>query len=157
MTKIEFNERVNEICAFIENNEFDDMSDELKARKITDVFVYGSWCERNFELNLQKYKRQTTYTRDFSNAEWLTPICGMKAISDLMRMALNDWHDNVEWFGEIVIVVNMKSWEHAARGNNNFGVMYADLYYMVKDLFFDCFEGTDKQDDAVKFYFDYID
>jgi len=82
----------------------------------------------------------------------------MSAIASTLRNALKNWRDNVEWFVEILIVANLKSWEHAARGNNEYVKMYSDLYYMVRELYFDWFDKDNKQHEkAVQYYYDYVD
>ena len=163
MKKSDFNQRVSEMCDFVKAHEYDDMREQLKpfVQKygMQAVFVYGAWCEKNFEANLREdYERKTTYTCDFSIAEWCVPVEGMKAIASTLRNALTNWRDNIEFFAEIIIVLNMKSWEHASRGNNEYGKMYSDLYYMVRDLYFDWFDKDNKQHDkAMEYYYDYID
>ena len=159
MKKEDFTNRVNEMCAYVNQHEYDDMSEELKGRGIPNPLAYGAWCERNFELNLREdYKRKTTYTADFSVAEWFVPKEGMSAIANTLRHALNDWQNDVKFFAEVIMVVNMKSWEHAARGNNKYGMMYSDLYYMVRDLYFDWFDETHpKHNEAGQYYMAYVD
>lgn len=159
MTKKEFNQRVSEMCAYVKQHEYDNMRDELIQRNIRDPFTYGAWCEKNFERNLREdYERKTTYTSDFSIAEWCVPIEGMNAVADTLRNALQNWRDSIEFFAEIIIVLNMKAWEHAARKNNHYGKMYSDLYYMVRELFFDWFNEDNKQHDkAIDYYYQYMD
>jgi len=164
MTQSDYKQRVEEMCDFIKSHEYDDMSKQLKpfADKyggLQGALMYGVWCEHNFEMNLREdYKRITTYTSDFSIAEWCVPVDGMNAIADTLKNALDNWRDNVEWFAEIILVVNLKSWEHAARGNNEYGKMYSELFYMVQALYFDWFDGDNKQHDkAMEYYYDYID
>ena len=159
MTKKEFNQKVSDMCAYVKSHEYDNMAQELIRRNIRDPFMYGALCERNFEANLRKdYECKTTYTSDFSIAEWCVPVEGMNAIASTLRNALTNWRDNVEFFAEIIIVLNMKSWEHAARKNNQYGKMYSDLYYMVRDLYFDWFDKDNKQHDkAMEYYYKYVD
>lgn len=159
MKREEYTKRVNEMCAYINGHAYDNMAKELKERKITNPFIYGAWCERNFELNLREdYERKTTYTSDFSLAEWCVPIEGMKAISETLKNALENWRDNVEWMAEIMIVLCMKAWEHHARRNINYADMYSELYLMMKDLYFDWFdEANPKCEEAAQYYFDYVD
>ena len=152
MTDKEFNKRVDndivQVCEQVENVE--NLSDELQ--KFKGVFHYAAWCEHNFERNLREdYERKTTFTSDFSIAEW----CGGRAaVIDTLQRALKGWKSSIEYFGELLIAVNMKSWEHAARGNAEWAALYSELYYFVKDLYFDWFEGND---DAIDYYYDYID
>lgn len=159
MTKKDFNQRVSEMCAYVKQHEYDNMRDELVQRNIRDPFYYGAWCERNFELNLRSdYERKTTYTSDFSIAEWCVPVEGMQAIASTLRNALTNWRDDIEFFAEIIMVLNMKSWEHAARKNNKYGKTYSDLYYMARELYFDWFDKDNKQHDkAMQYYYDYVD
>ena len=159
MTQSDYKQRVEEMCAYVKAHKYDNMQDELVQRNIRDPFTYGAWCERNFEMNLREdYKRITTYTSDFSIAEWCVPVEGMSAIADTLKNALDNWHDNIEWFAEILLVVNLKSWEHAARHNNEYGKMYSELFYMVQALYFDWFDSDNKQHDkAMEYYYDYVD
>lgn len=103
MKKSEFNQRVSEMCDFIKAHKYDDMREQLKpfAQKYGGLqggLVYGMWCERNFEANLREdYKRITTYTSDFSIAEWCVPAEGMSAIASTLRNALTNWRDSIEF------------------------------------------------------------
>lgn len=159
MTKKEFNQKVSDMCAYVKQHEYDDMRKELIQRNIRNPFTYGAWCEHNFESNLREdYKRKTTYTSDFSIAEWFVPTEGMNAIASTLRNALQIWRDDIETFAEIIIVLSMKAWEHAARGNQNYSQMYSELYLMVKALYFDWFdEDNEQHDKAMEYYYDYVD
>lgn len=159
MTKKDFNQRVSEMCNFVKVHEYNNIAQELVQRNIRNPFVYGAWCEKNFEANLREdYERKTTYTSDFSIAEWCVPVEGMRAIASTLRNALTNWRDSIEFFAEIIIVLNMKSWEHHARGNQNYSQMYSELYLMAKDLYFDWFDKDNKQHDKeMQYYYDYVD
>lgn len=163
MTKEDFNTRVSEMCAYVEQCEVDNMREQLKPfvdkYGLQAVFAYAHWCEYNFERNLREdYKRKTTYTSDFSIAEWCVNIDGMSAIADTLSNALTNWRDNIEFFAEIILVLNMKSWEHHARGNNEYSQMYSELYLSAKDLYFDWYDADNEQHDkAMNYYYDYID
>ena len=159
MTKKEFNQRVSEMCAYVKQHEYDNMRDELVKRNIHNPFVYGMWCEKNFEDNLRDdYERKTTYTNDFSIAEWCVPIEGTNAVADTLRNALQNWRDSIEFFAEIIIVLNMKAWEHSARGNRQYAEMYSELYLDAKCLYFDWFDRENKQHDkAIDYYYQHVD
>ena len=159
MTQSDYKQRVEEMCDFVKAHKYDDMEQELVQRNISNQFIYGAWCEKNFDMNLREdYERQTTYTSDFSIAEWCVPVEGMSAIADTLKNTLDNWRDDVEWFAEILLVVNLKSWEHAARGNNEYGKMYSELFYMVQALYFDWFDSDNKQHDkAMDYYYQYVD
>lgn len=163
MKEKDFDAKVSEICAFIKSAKLDDLKPELRKFVAQygsqGVFAYGAWCEKNFEANLREdYERKTTYTSDFSIAEWCVPIEGNHAIANTLKSAMDNWKDNIEFFAEIVIVLNMKSWEHYARKNMKYSKMYAELYYMVKDLYFDWFdESHEKHEEAIEYYMNYVD
>lgn len=159
MTKKDFNQRVSEMCAYVKRHEYDNMRDEMIQRNIRDPFMYGAWCEYNFERNLREdYKRKTTYTYDFSIAEWCVAAEGMSAIASTLRNALTNWRDNVEFFAEIIIVLNLKAHEHASRGNWEYSKMYSVLYLDAKCLYFDWFNKDNNQhNEAMKYYYDYVD
>ena len=163
MTKKDFNARVKEICAYVKSHKHDDMREQLKpfVQKygLQAVFVYGMWCEKNFEANLRSdYKRITTYTSDFSIAEWCVPVEGMNAIASTLQNALQNWRDSIEFFAEIIIVLNLKAHEHAARGNWEYAEMYSDLYLEAKCLYFDWFDESNKQHEkAMEYYYNYVD
>lgn len=118
------------------------------------IFAYAGWCEQNLEANLREdYSRKTTFTADFSIAEWCEQI-EPGAVLDTTRRCFVEWHTNIEFFAALVIVLNMKSWEHFQRGNTCWSSLYADLYYLAKELYFDWFEGNKK---AMDYYYDYVD
>ena len=106
MIKKDFNQKVSEMCAYVKTHECEDIREQLKpfANKfgLNAVFAYAHWCERNFEANLREdYKRKTTYTSDFSIAEWCVPVEGMSAIASTLRNALTNWRDDIKFFGSI--------------------------------------------------------
>lgn len=161
MKKSEFDNKVKEAVARIASNHnnlptiYGQLSGFAAKYGGQGVFVYARWCEANMEANLREdYERKTTFTSDFSIAEWCYGREGIKAILDTFKRAATSWKDNIEYMAELVMAINLKSWEHHARGNNEWSAMYADLYYEVKDLYFDWFEGNDE---AMKYYMDYVD
>lgn len=163
MKKSDFNQRVNEMCAYVKEHKYDDMREQLKPfiehYGAFGCFAYGAWCERNLEANLREdYKRKTTYTSDFSIAEWRVNVKGMQSIASTLRNALTNWRDNIEFFSEIIIILQMKAWEHAYRGNKQYAAMYSDLYLDAKALYFDWFDESHKDNDkAMDYYYDYVD
>lgn len=104
------------------------------------VFAYARWAEINFEANLREdYERKTTFTSDFSIAEWRECV-ERGATLDTMKRCLLSWHTNKVYFAELVIALNMKSWEHHSRGNMEWSRLYSDLYNLAKNLYFMWFE-----------------
>lgn len=163
MTNKEFNQKVKEMLANVEPRKLETLKDDKvrfckKHGTFNAVFAYAAWCEHNFELNLRDdYTRKTTFTSDLSLAEWCESM-ESGAVLDTLARCLKEWHDNIEYFAELIIAVNMKCWEHHARKNPEWSAFYVDLYYIVKDLYFDWFdESNPKSEDAVRYYMDYVD
>ena len=156
MTNKEFNQKVKEMLANVEPRKLETMIETKMQCK--NVFNYAAWCERNFEKNLREdYKRKTTFTSDLSIAEWCESMESGAVLYTLAK-CLKEWHDNIEFFAELIIAVNMKCWEHYARKNYEWSAFYTDLYYIVKDLYFEWFdESNPKSEDAVRYYMDYVD
>lgn len=156
MEKAEFIQRVKDIKNNIEIVPEPLRVEELKQLGCTDPITYGAWCEHNMELNLREdTKRNYTFTCDMSIAEWFLPIEGIAATYDTIERELIDWcYDDYEAFAELIISVNLKAWEHAARHNETWAMWYSDMYFAVKDLYFEHFTGND---DAINYYFDYVD
>lgn len=152
----DFSKKVDEIVAMVKSETtLENIHPELRKKGINDVFNYAAWCEYNFEQNLRgDYERKTTFTSDFSIAEWFLPTEGVESLADTLKRALNEWKNSVEYFAELIIALNMKSWEHHARKNYELSKLYANLYYSVKDLYFDWFEGNSQ---VIDYYFQYVD
>lgn len=148
-------ERIN--ATLKEASQVENLASQLKP--CGNVFNYAAWCEVNFEKNLREdYKRKTTFTSDISIAEWCVGVEGINAVADTVYRCVTEWKNSVEYFAELIIAVNMKSWEHHARGNKNWSALYAELYYVVKDLYFEWFnEEHEKYQVAMDYYFDYVD
>ena len=156
MTRKEFNQRVKEMLANVEPRKLETMIEVKVQHK--NVFNYAAWCEVNFVRNLRDdYKRKTTFTSDLSIAEWCESM-ESGAVLDTLYRCLKEWHDNIEYFAELIIAVNMKSFEHHARKNYEWSAFYVNLYFIVKDLYFEWFdESNPKSEDAVRYYMDYVD
>lgn len=79
---------------------------------------------------LTGYKPMTTFWQDFSIAERF----GTEAIKDTYRRASEEWHECVEYFTELVMVLNWKLWyyyENSSDGDFGPGAvnrLYAELY-----------------------------
>lgn len=156
MKKNEFNQRVAEIENEVEIVPQPLREDELKERGCTNPLVYGHWCEINMEHNLRDdYKRKYTFTSDLSIAEWFLPKEGIAATFDTIKRCLKDWcYNSHEAFAELIISVNLKAWEHAARNNEDWARWYSEMYLILKELYFDHY--TDNEE-AIDYYFDYVD
>lgn len=155
MEKNELEKRIDEIVSSVKNVQVENLIPELRMRGISDPFSYGAWCEHNFELNLRDdYKRITTFTSDFSIAEFYVPLEGIGAIAGTLKRVLEGWIGSIEFMCELIMVLNLKCWEHHGRGNMEYSKMYGDLYYAVRDLYYDYYADNEK---AMDYYYDYVD
>ena len=73
------------------------------------------------------YKPKTTFYTDFSIADKF----GKNAIIDTYKRAFNEWKDDMEYFTELSMVLNWKSWEH--ENNQELCSLYVDLYEKTID------------------------
>lgn len=95
------------------------------------------------------YEPKTTFWMDFSIADKF----GTEAIEDTYNRAFEEWKDDVEYFAELVLVLNHKSWVMASRGDDEKGRLYADLYYKANDYGLEHF--TEEED--AEYYFNVLD
>ena len=159
MTAIDYREEAENIVALVceKYSKPEPILDELR-KKDWDYDQYGFASERYFEKHLRSdYKRCTTLSADFSVAECLVEVEGIEILANCFHDALNLFKGNIKYLAELVLVLNLKSWEHHERGNTNYAKMYSALYYKVLKLYFDSFRGTDLEEDAVNYYYKYID
>ena len=70
--------------------------------------------------SLTGYKPKTTFYKDFSIADRF----GVESVKDTYKRAFEEWHKNVEYVTELVMVLNWKINEHAQKGD----MQYAELY-----------------------------
>ena len=84
------------------------------------------------------YDYKTTFFQDFSIAD----KCGVKAVRDTAARALHEWHDNVEYMGELVVVLNHKIWQHYER-NPKLAEVYNSLWESYDEFCRRHFKGDD--------------
>ena len=87
---------------------------------------------------LTGYTPITTYYMDFGIAERF----GETAIRDTYRKAKKEWENNVEYFTEIVMVLNWKIWEHYET-NRKIADLYNSLWEEAEDYAMNHFKGED--------------
>lgn len=90
------------------------------------------------------YKPQTTFWMDFSIADRL----GEAAVRDTFKRAFAEWHTDVVYLTELVMVLNHKIWQHYEAKNESLARLYDELWrgadaYAVNTL---------KGDDMAYFY-----
>ncbi len=90
---------------------------------------------------LNGYKPFTTFWADFCIAE----AFGVKAVKDTFKACLRGWGDNIQYFTELVLVLNHKLWEHYGRGNKALARAYDEIWREAVDYVYDNFSGEDLQ------------
>lgn len=90
------------------------------------------------------YEMTTTFWDDFSIAD----AFGVSAIEDTFNRAFDEWKSNYVYLTELVIVLNLKIWQHYERGNEEFAKVYNDLWLNADEYACDNLTG----DEANFFY-----
>lgn len=75
-------------------------------------------------MNINGYETITTFFTDFSIADRF----GVSAIRDTYKRAFKEWKSNYKYLTELVMILNLKMWEHHEKGNANFMNVYLDLW-----------------------------
>ena len=152
MNKKEFKERVNGLDAFMNlNAEPMEKVNSWMGQPLPNAFIYGATSERCMENNMMKGEREYTFMFDLSTQEW---VFGKKGVLDYLKQAITEWKDNEHAMAELILSVNFKSWEHAARSNNQWGYLYSELFYYVRDLTYDYYENDQEK---VAYVWEYLD
>lgn len=97
------------------------------------------------------YTPITTFWDDFSIAEKF----GEKAIRDTAKRVFNEWHTNIKFLAELVMVLNHKCW---AWNNKRDDLMqlYSALYFEYNDKAWDWLEQNGTEEDK-NYYFKTLD
>ena len=107
-----------------------------------NVFQAAMMSEQYFETVMAEngYQRFTTFSSDLTIAE-LTG--GKKAIEETFNRIVKDWKDDVRYFTEFTMALNIKAWELHERGNEKLMELYSELYYNAREIALDTFKGDD--------------
>lgn len=107
-----------------------------------NVFQAAMMSERYFENIMAEsgYERFTTFSSDLTIAE-LTG--GKKAIEDTFKRVVKMWKDDVKYFTEFTMALNIKAWELHERGNEQLTNVYSQLYYNAREFALDTFKDDD--------------
>lgn len=93
------------------------------------------------------YTPKTTFWSDFTLAEHY----GVAAIRDTYERSFRDWHGNLEYITELVLVLNHKIWQHHEH-NDQLASIYNDLW---KEADAWCMENL--HGDDAEYYFETTD
>ncbi len=84
------------------------------------------------------YKPLTTFYTDFSIAEKF----GVDGIKSTYQVAFSSWKNNYKYLTELAMVLNWKCWRwHEV--NNEFSILYTELYHQLDDWIFDNLSGEE--------------
>lgn len=120
------------------------------------VFTYSAASEKMFENVVSKpkgYKRISTFFADFSIAEFCLDA-EPKAIIRTYKNAIKSWKEDYKMLAELVLTLNHKCWFWYQNEESELSGTYSDLYYRVKDLWWD---AHGKNEEAVEYWFEWID
>lgn len=123
----------------------------IAHREDNNVFRNAAIREARFEHNLRKdYKRQTTFASDFALAERF----GKSAVLDTFKRSVRNFRNNKEYFAEMILVTNFLCWYFNFHKQDDWSKLYAELYYLSRDLYFE-YLGTNQE--AMDYYYNYVD
>lgn len=80
-------------------------------------------------MNINGYETFTTFWDDFSIAD----MFGIKAIKDTYTRAFNEWKSDYKYLTELILVLNWKCWYFYDEGNNEYCLLYSNLYHEAND------------------------
>ena len=111
-----------------------------KAKGAANIYEYAAIEERLFENwtnDINGYERKTTFYSDLSIAEFCSGIAGVK---DTFNRVCEEWKNDVEYFTEFIMSLNIKAWAWDSRDNEGLSRLYSELYYQALDLGYDTFD-----------------
>lgn len=82
---------------------------------------------------------KTTFWSDFTIAD----AFGVNAIKDTAKRAKSEWLNNVEYYTELVAVLNWKCWYWYEKENQDYCETYRELFEKYYDIGYDHFKGDD--------------
>lgn len=70
------------------------------------------------------YETKTTFWNDFTIADYY----GEEAVENTFERAFKEWKNNYEYLTELVIVLNLKIWQHWENNDESLAKIYNDLW-----------------------------
>ena len=100
-----------------------------------EILEQAAISQQNFkqEMNYLGYETKTTFYGDFTIAEL---VSGVEGVKDTFKRAFEEWKTNIEYFTELVMVLNHKAWEHHEKNNRELSVLYVELYEKADEYLF---------------------
>ena len=94
------------------------------------------------------YKFKTTFWIDFTIAD----AFGTEAIKDTYERAFDEWKADVEYLTELVMVLNLKIWQHWENGNEDLAKVYDSLWREADGYALDTLKGSD-----LRYFYEVLD
>ena len=94
------------------------------------------------------YVEKTTFASDFDIAD----VFGIEAIMDTFKRAFAEWKKDYKYLTELVMVLNLKSWQWYYRGNHTVSKVYDELYEKADE-----YASTHLKGDRLSYYYRTID
>lgn len=91
---------------------------------------------------------ENTFWQDFTIADHF----GLDAIKDTFNRAFNEWKVNYKMLTELVMTLNHKLWEHYELHNEEFAVLYNDLWQQA-----DNYAVDNLKDEELTYYYNVTD
>ena len=109
-----------------------------------EILEQAAISQQNFKqgMNYLGYEPKTTFYGDFTIAEL---VSGVEGVKDTFNRVFDEWKSNIEYFTELVLVLNHKSWEHYNNKNNELSMLYVELYEKADDHLFSSETFTEEQ------------
>lgn len=120
-----------------------------------NVINYAACCEHNFKRNLYDNTGRTpkwTWFSDISMAEWFDAV----SVKDTILSGVKNYFEDAQSMAELILSINYKSWEMAARDLTNWSKYYAEMFYAVYDGVMNYYDATGQHDKATT-VFEYVD
>ena len=96
---------------------------------------------KRYALEMCGYETITTFGNDFDIAD----AFGADAIRDTHKRAFEEWKTDYKYLTELVLILNWKCWQHHNEGNEEYSVLYADLYEKTHEWALDHLKGEEFQ------------
>lgn len=81
------------------------------------------------------------FMQDFRIAD----VFGKKAIKDTFNRCHKEWQNNADYYGSFVMTLNHLLWYHYEKGNQDYAVLYDELWQKANDFVYSHFKGKELQ------------
>ena len=123
---------------------------------VNDVIEKAYMEQAQFEAYMENtgHEHHTTFFADFAIADMAAQYGEdpAEAVVDTYNRASQEWIGDVEYFTELVMVLNLRLWKHYESGNMELAQLYHRLYIEADGKARETFDGAD-----LEYYYDTTD